>query len=150
VKLRLSRDRRRSCHRWLQPETTRWFRLLKAAAVDRPRWDVPKMATVHVILVGGVNDGGAVGAQRYVLHIEITRRKECGGTAVGADGVEVITAVLLRSEDDPAVDAEVKRDVRRQPWKRILRPVSTLPDDMSGSSRRIGQSREPRVPDEPE
>jgi hypothetical protein len=86
------------------------------------------MPPVYVILVGGIDHGGLIRAERYIFGFELSRSQQRCWTAGRRHRIEVIPAILLGRKYDAIPRGELKRDVGSETGQRIVEARSALPD----------------------
>ena len=66
------------------------------------------MSPFYVILVRCIEDLDVVGRELHVLNIKFAGSEQQRLSAIGRDGIKMIAAVLLRTENDAAIGGELK------------------------------------------
>src|SRR5437868_9229816 len=103
------------------------------------------MAAIHIVLIGGIDHGLVVRAERDFFDVKISRGEEHRTAPVLGDRVQMIAAVLLGSEYDFSVGREVERTLSAQLGKRILQFISAVPYRTSCPRGRVSHPQRPRI-----
>src|SRR5690242_4446124 len=120
------------------------FALAKSFGFPAINTNAPQMAPVNIVLIRGVNDRAIVVRYGDVFHFEFARSEERRAAAASWNGIQMVPAVLLGSEDD-SVSHEMERFVFRKVGKGTDKFLGAMPDGARISGSRIGNVNSPGI-----
>src|SRR5690348_5532625 len=102
------------------------------------------MTPVNVVLIRRVNDRAAVARYHDVFHFKFAWSEKRSRATGGGNGIQMVPAVLLGSEDD-SVSREMEGFVFREIRKRAGEFFGAMPDGARLAGCRIGNINGPRI-----